>query len=262
MRIESKKKLGGRASSRAAETLPTPRTHFCSVVNKGARLREQRIAGTRSLPILALAALATASLAYSESKNDAKKSYDAVITKASRDLTDGKIDDATKDAQQADKLDPNNPETANLLGIVASKKKDYPEAISQFNRAITENPKFYTAKFNLVDVLMMKGDFDQARSILSDLSQIDPKSEIVQFKFALSYVLADQTDEAMSFIDQMDFPGKTPAYYYARAAVWLKKGLTKDANQYSVNAHKYYTDGQCTYFVNVLREMGLNVSVL
>jgi tetratricopeptide (TPR) repeat protein len=258
MRIESKRKSGGRGS---AEMLPTPRIHFCLTANKHTRLHE-RIAGTLSLQVLGFALLATASLTYADSKSDAKKSYDAVVTKASRDLTDGKIDEATKDAQQANKLDPDNPETANLLGIVASKKKDYPGAISQFNRAITENPKFYTAKFNMVDVLLMKGDYDQARSILSDLSQIDPKSEIVQFKFALSYVLANQTDEAMSFIDQMNFPGKTPAYYYARAAVWLKKGLTKDANQYSVNAHKYYTDGQCTYFVGVLREMGLNVSVL
>src|SRR5215469_3100656 len=227
MSMRSESNHGGRASSRAA------------VGAKRAR--------RRALPVLGLiAVLMTASFTYAETKNDAKKSYDAVVTKASRDLTDGKIDEAAKDAQQADKLDPNNPETANLLGIVASKKKDYPEAISQFN---------------LVDVLMMKGDYDQARSILSDLSQIDPKSEVVQFKFALSYVLDNQTDEAMSFIDQMDFPGKTPAYYYARAAVWLKKGLTKDANQYSVNAHKYYTDGQCNYFVGVLREMGLNVSV-
>ena len=209
-----------------------------------------------------IAFLVTSSFAYAESKNEAKKSYDSVVNKASRDLTDGKVDDATRDAEQAEKLDPNNPETANLLGIVASKKKDYPEAISQFNRALTENPKFYTAKFNLVDVLLMKGDYDQARTMLADLSQIDPKSEIVQFKFALSYVLDGKTDDAMSFIDTMDFPGKTPAYYYARAAVWLKKGLIKDATQYSVNAHKYYTDGQCSYFVSMLREMGLNVSVL
>ena len=242
MSMRSESNHGGRASSRAA--VGAKRARRCALLVLGL-----------------IAVLMTASFTYAETKNDAKKSYDAVITKASRDLTDGKIDEATKDAQRADKLDPNNPETANLLGIVASKKRDYPEAISQFNRAITENPKFYTAKFNLVDVLMMKGDYDQARSILSDLSQIDPKSEVVQFKFALSYVLDNQTDEAMSFIDQMDFPGKTPAYYYARAAVWLKKGLTKDANQYSVNAHKYYTDGQCNYFVGVLREMGLNVSV-
>ena len=212
--------------------------------------------------ILILACLLSTSLAFADSKNESKKQYDAIINKVSRDLADGKIDDAAADAKLAEKLDPNNPETANLFGVVASKKKEYAEAVSQFNRAVTEDPKFYTAKFNLVDVLMLQGNFEQARSILSELSQIDPKSEVIQFKFALSYVLANQTDEASSFIDVMDFPGKTPAYYYARAAVWLKKGLDKDANQYSVNAHKYYTDGQCKYFVSILREMGLNASVL
>jgi tetratricopeptide (TPR) repeat protein len=212
--------------------------------------------------ILCFAVLLAASLVKAETKNEAKKSYDSVLNKASRDLKDGKIDDAAGDAQQAEKLDPNNPETANLLGIVASKKKDYSEAISQFNRALTENPKFYTAKFNLADTLMLQGSYDQAHSVLDELSQIDPKSEILQFRQALDDVLADQPDKAMALIDTMDFPGKTPAYYYARAAVWLKKGLLKDATQYSVNAHKYYTDAQCSYFVSVLREMGLNASVL
>jgi len=212
--------------------------------------------------LVILICLLSSSLALADSKNEAKKNYDAIITRVSRDLADGKIDEAAADAKLAEKLDPNNPETANLFGIVASKKKDYAEAVSQFNRALTENPKFYTAKFNLVDVLLLQGDYQQARSILSDLSEIDPKSEVVQFKFALSYVLANETDQASAFIDEMEFPGKTPAYYYARAAVWLKKGLDKDASQYSVNAHKYYTDGQCRYFVSILQEMGLNASVL
>ena len=212
--------------------------------------------------LVILICLLSSSLALADSKNEAKKNYDAIITRASRDLADGKIDEAAADAQLAEKLDPTNPESANLLGIVASKKKDYAEAASQFNRALSENPKYYTAKFNLVDVLLLQGDYEQARSILADLSQIDPKSEVVQFKFALSFVLANETDQASAFIDEMEFPGKTPAYYYARAAVWLKKGLDKDANQYSVNAHKYYTDSQCKYFVSILQEMGLNAAVL
>ena len=212
--------------------------------------------------LVILFCLLSSSLALADSKNESKKNYDTVITRASRDLADGKIDEAAVDAQLAEKLDPTNPESANLLGIVASKKKDYAEAASQFNRALNENPKYYTAKFNLVDVLLLQGDYEQARSILADLSQIDPKSEVVQFKFALTFVLANETDQASAFIDEMEFPGKTPAYYYARAAVWLKKGLDKDANQYSVNAHKYYTDSQCKYFVSILQEMGLKASVL
>jgi len=271
--------VGSPRSANGAERLTSrmPKIHWLACLgSRRAGIRRRQTRGTargygrtamsdklRALPVSGLIILVlTSSLAHAESKNEAKKSYEAIITKASRDLTEEKIEDAAKDAAQAEKLDPNNPETANLLGIVASKKKDYPEAVSQFNRALTENPKFYTAKFNLADVLMVQGDYEKARTILAGLSEIDPKSEVVQFKFALSYVLANQTEEAMSFIDMMDFPGKTPAYYYARAAVWLKKGLNKDANQYSVNAHKYYTDGQCNYFVSVLREMGLNVSVL
>jgi tetratricopeptide (TPR) repeat protein len=255
-------KKGGIASTRSvleAEDIPSRMVKLRSP----ALHRQLRRAGTRALPTLGLIAiLLSTSFCYAETKNEAKKSYDSVLNKAARDLKDGKIDDASNDAQQAEKLDPDNPETANLLGIVASKKKDYPEAISQFNRALTENPKFYTAEFNLADTLMLQGSYDQALSVLEDLGQVDPKSEILQFRMALDYVLANQTAKAMALIDEMDFPGKTPAYYYARAAVWLKKGLVKDATQYSLNAHKYYTDSQCSYFVSVLREMGLDASVL
>ena len=211
----------------------------------------------RALCILGF--LLSVSFAFAEAKTD-KKNYEAILNRASRDLADGKIDDAANQAKLAEELDPSNPQTANLLGIVASKKKNYVEAASQFNRAITSDPKFYVAKLNLADVLMLQGNYDQARSVLGDLQQVEPKSEVVQFKLALTYVLANQTDKASVLIDQMDFPGRTPAYYYARAAVWLKKGLIKDAKQYSINAHKYYTEGQCGFFVHVLQDMGLNVS--
>jgi tetratricopeptide (TPR) repeat protein len=196
-------------------------------------------------------------LALAETKN-----YQAVINKASRDLAEGKLDDAVAQAALARKLDPNNPLTANLLGVIAIEKKDYTEAVAQFNRAITADPKFEIAKFYLADVLMLQGNYDQARSVLDELRQVEPDSEVVQFNLALAYLLANQSEKASALIDQMPFPGKTPAYYYARAAFWLKRGLEKDARQYSVNAHKYYTDDQCRYFVRVLAEMGFNVSSL
>jgi tetratricopeptide (TPR) repeat protein len=190
------------------------------------------------------------------------KNYQAAISKASSDLVEGKLEGAIAQAAVAQKLEPNNPETANLLGVIAIQKKDYPEAAAQLNRAIATDPKFYIAKFNLADVLMLQGDYDQAHAVLEDLRQVEPNSEVVQFKLALAYVLANQTDKASALIDEMSFPGKTPAYYYARAAVWLKRGLEKDAKQYAVNAHKYYTDNQCNYFVRVLAQMGFNVSSL
>jgi predicted Zn-dependent protease len=220
-------------------------------------------AARRSLPLsyqicgLILTLYLGVGFAVAETKN-----YQAVINKASRDLAEGKLDDAAAQAALARKLDPNNPLTANLLGVIAIEKKDYTEAAAQFNRAIAADPKSEIAKFNLADVLMLQGNYDRARSVLDELRQVEPDSELVQFKLALAYVLANQTDKASALIDQMPFPGKTPAYYYARAAFWLKRGLEKDAKQYAVNAHKYYTDDQCKYFVRVLAEMGFNVSSL
>src|SRR5258708_30920114 len=113
-----------------------------------------------------LICLLSASLAFADSKNETKKQYDAIVNKLSRDLADGKIDDAAADAKVAEKLDANNPETANLFGVVATKKKDYAEAVSQFNRAITEDPKFYTAKFNFAELLLLQGGDEQAATFV------------------------------------------------------------------------------------------------
>jgi predicted Zn-dependent protease len=228
------------------------RTRFLSIsATRPPRQLSYRICG------LILTLYLGVGFAFAETKN-----YQAAINKASRDLAEGKLDDAIAQAAVVRKLDPGNALTANLLGVIAIQKKDYTEAAAQLNRALAADPKLEIAKFNLADVLMLQGNYERARSLLDELRLIEPDSEVLQFKLALAYVLANQTDKASALIDQMPFPGKTPAYYYARAAFWLKRGLEKDAKQYAVNAHKYYTDDQCTYFVRVLQEMGFNVSSL
>jgi hypothetical protein len=53
----------------------------------------------------------------------------------------------------------------------------------------------------------------------------------------------------------MKFPGKTPAYYYARAAIALKRGQKETAQKYLENVKKYYSDEQCAYFAQSLKEI-------
>ena len=97
MSMRSESNDGGRASSRAAVGAEHGPRRMAKLHCSASDSQLQR-ARTRALPVLGLiVVLMTASFTYAESKNDAKKSYDAVVTKASRDLTDGKIDEATKD---------------------------------------------------------------------------------------------------------------------------------------------------------------------
>jgi hypothetical protein len=58
-------------------------------------------------------------------------------------------------------------------------------------------------------------------------------------------------------VDVMKFPGETPAYYYARAAIALKRGNKEGAQKYFENVKKYYSEEQCAYFALSLKDLDL-----
>src|SRR5208283_1709756 len=87
------------------------------------------------------------------------------------------------------------------------------------------------------------------------LKQLDPGSELLEFKLTLCALLAGEENRATAMVDVMKFPGKTPAYYYARAAIALKRGQKETAQKYLENVKKYYSDEQCAYFAQSLKEI-------
>lgn len=189
------------------------------------------------------------------------KSLAAAVEQANRALSQGKLDEAEKQTNAAQKLYPDKPEVLNLRGAILIKRQRFDEAADQFSRALQLDPKFYAAKYNLAQVLMLENKFDDAQTKFQELQTVDPNSELLQFKIVLCNVLKGQEDRSAALIDAMRFPGETPAYYYARAAVLLKRGLEKDAYQYFANARKYYVDAQCAFFDQELKQVGLLTTV-
>jgi tetratricopeptide (TPR) repeat protein len=185
------------------------------------------------------------------------KAYDAAINKASQALAAGNMTEADKQAGVAAKLEPDSAQTSNLEGIIAVQKKDYDTAVKHFTQAITADEKFYPAKLNLADVLLLQGKYADARERYQELQQLDAKSELLQFKIVVTEVLDNQGSQALQQINEMTFPGNTPAYYFARAALLLKNGQEKEAQQYVATARKYYDEQQCVYYVRFLQQNGL-----
>ena len=66
--------------------------------------------------------------------------------------------------------------------------------------------------------------------------------------------------KAKAVIDAIPIPGNTPAYYYARAAAWFRKGNWPQVEHYVTTAHKYYPEGRCGYFEASLRAAGLDLA--
>ena len=192
----------------------------------------------------------------SSAASDSKALAD-VLARADQFLAQDHVDQAVKEANAAEKIAPGTPPVVNLRGVILLRQKQYEDAAAQFQRALASDPKFFPAKLNLVDADLLLKKFDEARKALGELQQADPTSELVQFKLALSFALADQLSRAQLVIDQMQLPGQTPAYYYARAGLLLCEGKATEAENYFATVKKYYTTEQCAYFARALEQFGL-----
>jgi tetratricopeptide (TPR) repeat protein len=184
-----------------------------------------------------------------------QRSSGAALERATTAFNQGKFAEAERQVDAAESVDAKKPEIPNLRGAIFTKQKRYEEAAQQFNQAIALDPKFYPAKLNLAEVNLLQGKYADAAQLYQELKQLDPGSELLEFKLALCALLAGEENKATAMVDVMKFPGKTPAYYYARAAIALKRGQKEAAQKYLENVKKYYSDEECAYFAQSLKEI-------
>jgi tetratricopeptide (TPR) repeat protein len=169
----------------------------------------------------------------------------------------GKLEEALRLAAAAEEENPKKPDIPNLRGAILTGQKRYDEAAEQFNSALKLDPNFYQAKLNLAEIDLRRGKYAEAAQRYEEMQQLDPESEILQFKLILCDLLSGDIDAASARADVMKFPGNTPAYYFARAAVALKQGNKDRAQTYFENLKKYYAEEQRVYFLRSLKDLGL-----
>ena len=188
-----------------------------------------------------------------------QRSANAALERATSAFNQGRIEDAEKQVDAASRAGSKKPEIPNLRGAIFTRQKRYDEATEQFNQALALDPKFYPARLNLAEVKLLEGKYAEAIQEYQTLKEVDPGSELVDFKLVLCTLMAGEQTKATGIVDLMKFPGKTPAYYYARAAIALKGGEKEAAQKYFENVKKYYGEEQCRYFVQSLEEIGLTL---
>lgn len=186
-----------------------------------------------------------------------QRSANGALERATNAFNQGRYEEAEKQVDAAGKAEPKRPEIPNLRGAIFTRQKRYDEAAQQFDRALALDPKFYPAELNLAEVKLLQGKYAEATKEYQALQALDPGSELVEFKLVLCALLSGEQSKASGLVDIMKFPGKTPAYYYARAAIALKRGEKEAAQKYFENVKKYYSDEQCAYFAQSLKEIDL-----
>jgi tetratricopeptide (TPR) repeat protein len=185
------------------------------------------------------------------------RSTETPFDSAIRAFNAGKLEEAERMAEAAERANPKRPDIPNLRGAILTKQKHYDQAVEQFNAALALDPNFYQAKLNLAEVNLRQGKFADAARLYEEMQRLDPESELLQFKLILCALLSGDASRASTMADIMKFPGKTPAYYFARAAIALKTGSKETAKKYFKNVRKYYSEEECSYFARSLKDLDL-----
>jgi tetratricopeptide (TPR) repeat protein len=191
-----------------------------------------------------------------------QQNANVALERATSAFNQGSLEEAEKQVDAAARADSKRPEIPNLRGAILARQKRYGEAVQQFYQALALDPKFYPAKLNLAEVKLLGGKYAEAAQEYQALKEADPSSETLDFKLVLCALLDGEPGKASGIVDLMKFPGKTPAYYYARAAIALRRGGKATAQKYLENVKKYYSEEQCRYFAQSLKEVDLTSPTL
>lgn len=154
----------------------------------------------------------------------------SLVEKALVDFNANKYDAALPLLQQADTLRPNTPFILNLLGAAYTKKKDFPRAKEQFDKALAADYSFFPAQFNLGEIFFLQKQYPSALDHFSRMLKNYPDNELLQFKVALTLLLTNHQADAEKLAAKMKFPGQEPAWYYTQAALAMiakDKGLAR-----------------------------------
>lgn len=199
------------------------------------------------------------SLAFVTAAFGQQSKSDSALGRALAAFRAGKYEDAQKQIDIAEKINSKQPEVNNLRGAIFTKQKAFDQAEKQYNAALALDPKCYPAKINLADLDLLRGKYAEAKQRYEELQKLDPDSELLQFKLVLCAVMAGEDTNAFVIVNQMKFPGRTPAYYYSQAGIALKAGQKENAQKYFTNVKKYYSEQECAYFAQSLRDLDLTM---
>ena len=157
---------------------------------------------------------------------------------------------------KADKILPPTPVTLNTRGAIAIEERKFEEGARLCEEALKLDPKFYAARFNLAEIPLVQGRYAESRKMFEKFIRENPKDELARFRIFLTLLLEKNYDDARRAIDQIPFPGDTPAYYYANAGWEFAHASPDEAKKWLGRAEWTFGPDKCAMFADSFYEIG------
>ena len=142
-------------------------------------------------------------------------------------LQEGKLDESEAAFKELAAKNPSTPEVHYNLGLIATRKKDWPAAEAAFKRAIELRPEFGDAYSQLADVYTKMGQPEKATEVLQQAAEGgDPG---VLFSQAAMLLNAGKLDEAAAAFKKVEAADPSNAeVQYHLATIALNQGKTDE----------------------------------
>jgi tetratricopeptide (TPR) repeat protein len=187
--------------------------------------------------------------------------YDQAVRELKADCYDKALQDLDTIDALATRLE-DRAESLNLRGVVLTREREYEGAEVVLRRAIEIEPKFWNASFNLAEIPFLKKDWAEARrrfaAMLSESNDGmgDDTRQLVQYKILLTCVLDGNDQMANRLMNELEHSKRSPALYYARAALARQGGERKEAKDWMDVAERQFAASSNKLYVESFYEIG------
>ena len=208
-------------------------------------------------PLLAAVLFSTSIAMAQFSTPDAEEAKNIAVERVLADYGAQKYDEALERLMDLKDRHPSDALILNLMGSVYIKKLNYQKAEKAFRLALDLEPGFFPAAYNLGELLFLQQKYPLARQYYETMRATDHRHELLQFKVALCDIMAGETERATKLMNTIKYPGDSPAWYYAHAALEHKQGNTAKAREYIRGAKFVYGPEKTALFDETFQVIGI-----
>jgi tetratricopeptide (TPR) repeat protein len=137
----------------------------------------------------------------------------------------GELDQAMRDADEANRLDPKNAAPYSIRGLVYSARKDYDRAIREYDDAVRLSPKnaiHYSSRGN---IYLQKGEYDRAIREFGQALRLAPRDAQSYSDRGVAYAEKGEHDRAIRDFDEaIRYNPKSAGSFNNRGASYRDKG--------------------------------------
>ncbi len=215
----------------------------------------------RSLTAILLFLLAL-NLFAADGVKPAKPDLEALYTKAFAAFDGGRYDEALETLDTIDARQPDLAESLNLRGVVYMRQGNYDKAETALRKALSVEPRFWNASFNLAEIPFLQKNWEEARDrftklIGSENNGLEPETnQLIQYKLFLTFVMQGKEKTADWIVNKFEANKESPALYYSNAAVALQHDNKKEADEWIDAANKQFSTPLNKLYAESFYEVG------